>query len=57
LPDFDGMSIYPEPDGDQTEMAVNLRRNYVAFLRAGFTNEEAMRLVVAMIGTIRNVTR
>jgi hypothetical protein len=38
-----------EPSGDLRFAAVNIRQMYVAFIESGFTDEQAMRLVVHLL--------
>jgi hypothetical protein len=38
-----------EPSGDLRFAAVNIRQMYLAFIESGFTDEQAMRLVVHLL--------
>ena len=51
---MDEFARYFEPDDNQMEVATALRQQYGAFLRVGFTEEHSIRLVAAMVATVRS---
>jgi hypothetical protein len=50
---MDELAKFHEPNAEQLEMALNMRRQFTAFLAVGFTDEQALRMVIACIGTVR----